>query len=40
MEYLHIPKRTFWQSDQEGTQHVVVQAPAGKVVQVVVEVQG
>lgn len=40
MEYLDIPKRTFWQSDQGGTQHVVVQASAGKVVQVVVEVQG
>lgn len=42
IEYLNIPRQTFWLDNypQVGTQNVVVQASPGKTVQVVVEVQG
>lgn len=42
MEYLEIPARLLWQGERSpsGVHHLVVQAPPGKTVQVVVEVQG
>jgi transcriptional regulator with XRE-family HTH domain len=42
MEYLEIPARQLWQNEHSpsGIHHLVVQAPPGKTVQVVVEVQG
>lgn len=42
IDYLEIPARLLWQGERSpsGVHHLVVQAPPGKTVQVVVEVQG
>ena len=42
MEYLEIPAHLLWQGERSpsGIHHLVVQAPPGKTVQVVVKVQG
>ena len=42
MEYLEIPALLLWEGERlpSGVHHLVVQAPPGKTVQVVVEVQG